>query len=113
MYCFQEQMAHNLDDPEFWFPPLFPSAESVTQSLMSESNSGFSSPVDSSVASTETESVEDEFLSELTRRLASSTHLSHDLWKPKPTHGLLPYEKTNTVKLLALSLVLYDQLWIR
>lgn len=92
-------MAHNLDEPEFWLPPLFLSDDSVTdfkntEFLVSESNSGFSSPVDSSMASTETESDEDEFLTELTRRLTSSTHLSHDIWKPN--HGLLPCEKADT-----------------
>ncbi|KAK1396837.1 hypothetical protein POM88_006700 [Heracleum sosnowskyi] len=94
-------MAHNFDDPEFWLPPLFLSDDSVsdfnkTEFLVSESNSGFSSPVDSSTRSTETESDEDEFLTELTRRLTNSTQISHDIWKQKPNHGFLPCEKADT-----------------
>ncbi|XP_074367718.1 uncharacterized protein LOC141708135 isoform X2 [Apium graveolens] len=94
-----KQMAHNLGDPEFWLPPMFLSDDSVsdfnnTELLVSDSNSGFSSPLDSS---TETESDEDEFLNELTRRLTNSINLCPHIWKPKPNHGLLPCDKADTL----------------
>ncbi|KAL8152749.1 hypothetical protein V2J09_010509 [Rumex salicifolius] len=59
-------MAENLDDGEFWLPSQF-----LTDTDDDTSTNGFNSDLGSPVESvTETESDEDEFLSELTRRMA-------------------------------------------
>ncbi|KAL8167927.1 hypothetical protein V2J09_009426 [Rumex salicifolius] len=59
-------MAENLDDGEFWLPSQF-----LTDTDDDTSTNGFNSDLGSPVESvTETESDEDEFLSELTRQMA-------------------------------------------
>ncbi|KAI8556768.1 hypothetical protein RHMOL_Rhmol05G0281000 [Rhododendron molle] len=109
-------MAENLDDGEFWLPPQFLTDDDILMDFTKTHNnsnvnrknreadsgllfpyeypSGFgpyyhsdlSSPVESVVSSTETESDEDEYLAGLTRKLARSTILD-DLLKADSALG--------------------------
>lgn len=89
-------MAEELDDGEFWLPPKFLSDELMEfENVKSGGEGGFgltrpnsdlSSPGESVVGSTETESDEDEFLFGLSRRFAKSS-LYDDLWKVEPGFG--------------------------
>lgn len=116
-------MAENLDDGEFWLPPQFLTDDDILMDFNKTHNnsnvnrknreadsgllfpyeypSGFgpyyhsdlSSPVESVVSSTETESDEDEYLAGLTRKLARSTLLD-DLLK---ADSALRYENQKVV----------------
>lgn len=76
-------MAESIDDGEFWLPPQFLTDDDVLMDLetdVSKSRFGsfgfssdLSSPVESVVGSTETESDEEDFLAGLTRQMARST----------------------------------------
>ena len=86
------QMAEELDDGEFWLPPKFLSDDDLLMEFGNEKSGGFgltrpnsdlSSPGESVMGSTETESDEDEYLFGLSRRLAK-TSLNDDLWKVEP-----------------------------
>uniref|UniRef100_A0A5B7A8E9 Uncharacterized protein n=1 Tax=Davidia involucrata TaxID=16924 RepID=A0A5B7A8E9_DAVIN len=112
-------MAANLDDGEFWLPPQFLTDDDILMDYNNGSNSkgdkfsrerdtGFyfpheysyglgsfapysdlSSPVESVVGSTETESDEEDYIAELTRKMAHSTLQDH-YWKGEIGLG---YEK--------------------
>lgn len=73
-------MAESIDGGEFWLPPQFLTDDDVLMDLetdFSKSRFGFSSdlssPVESVVGSTETESDEEDYLTCLTRQMARST----------------------------------------
>lgn len=81
-------MAQELDDGEFWLPSEFLTDDDLLMdfntdyvktkraddfSLGFSSSSDLSSPVESVMGSTETESDEDDFISGLTRKVARST----------------------------------------
>ncbi|KAI3678012.1 hypothetical protein L6452_37291 [Arctium lappa] len=77
-------MAKEMDDGKFWLPAEFLNDEDVlmdfkpnfgitTSSGLSTLNSDLSSPVESVMGSTETESDEEDYLNELSRKLAQST----------------------------------------
>ncbi|GKV10080.1 hypothetical protein SLEP1_g21499 [Rubroshorea leprosula] len=84
-------MAESLDDGEFWLPPQFLTDDDVLMDLETDAykslfplelpcrfgsfgfSSDLSSPVESVVGSTETESDEEEYLAGLTRQMAWST----------------------------------------
>ncbi|WOH11038.1 hypothetical protein DCAR_0830517 [Daucus carota subsp. sativus] len=87
-------MAEELDDGEFWLPPKFLSDDDLLMEFGNEKSGGFgltrpnsdlSSPGESVMGSTETESDEDEYLFGLSRRLAK-TSLNDDLWKVEPNN---------------------------
>ncbi|KAM7464012.1 hypothetical protein LguiA_032133 [Lonicera macranthoides] len=108
-------MADDLDNPEFWLPSefladgdIFAGRNTCTRTegvkcLYGENsggsglyrfpsfasfglNSDLSSPVESVVGSTETESDEEEYIAELARRMARST-VNEDLWKADSSFG--------------------------
>ncbi|GMP50948.1 hypothetical protein CsSME_00017362 [Camellia sinensis var. sinensis] len=102
-------MAEDLDDGEFWLPPQFLTDDmlmdfkaNTMKTKHREVDSGFcfpnefpygfgsdlSSPVESVVSSTETESDEEDYIAGLTRKMARST-LHDDLWK---TDSVFSYE---------------------
>lgn len=74
-------MAQELDDGEFWLPSEFLTDDDLLKDFKSDNtdgasfgfNSDLSSPVESVMGSTETESDEDELISGLTRKMANST----------------------------------------
>ncbi|KAL2485167.1 hypothetical protein Adt_29923 [Abeliophyllum distichum] len=81
-------MAEELYDGEFWLPPQFLTDDDLLMDFKSKGNDKFSfgysgnsfgpnsdlsSPVESVVGSTETESDEDDYLTEVTRKLLQST----------------------------------------
>lgn len=92
-------MAQELADGEFWLPPEFLNDEDILMDFLpgkpntgtrtNNGSSGFygfvpnsdlSSPVESVMGSTETESDEEDYLSGLTRKFASTT-LHDDFWR--------------------------------
>ncbi|GKC20467.1 hypothetical protein Tco_1022617 [Tanacetum coccineum] len=81
-------MENEIDDGLFWLPTEFLNDDddvefkSVKQPKFGVFGSGLSSPVESVVGSTENESDEDDYLNEMTRKLAQST-LDDGLWKPE------------------------------
>lgn len=100
-------MAEDLDDGEFWLPPQFLTDDmlmdfkaNTMKTKHREVDSGFcfpnefpygfgsdlSSPVESVVSSTETESDEEDYIAGLTRKMAHST-LHDDFWKPDSGFG--------------------------
>lgn len=108
-------MADDLDNLEFWLPSEFLADDDIfagrntytktdgVKCLSGENsgggglygfpsfasfglNSDLSSPVESVVGSTETESDEEEYIAELTRRMARST-VNEDLWKADSGFG--------------------------
>nr|GEZ87661.1 hypothetical protein [Tanacetum cinerariifolium] len=72
-------MENEIDDGLFWLPTEFLNDDddvefkSVKQPKFGVFGSGLSSPVESVVGSTENESDEDDYLNEMTRKLAQST----------------------------------------
>lgn len=80
-------MAQELDDGEFWLPSEFLTDDDLLMDFNTDyvktkraddfslgfSSSDLSSPVESVMGSTETESDEDDFISGLTRKVARST----------------------------------------
>lgn len=77
-------MAKNFDDCEFWLPPHFltddltllnnnPKNDDVFDAVLKARFPYLSSPEESVVDSSETESEEEELMAELTRRMAHST----------------------------------------
>ncbi|KAI3772628.1 hypothetical protein L6452_03818 [Arctium lappa] len=96
-------MAQELADGEFWLPPEFLNDEDILMDFLPEKpisgtrnnkvvssgfygfgsygpNSDLSSPVESVMGSTETESDEEDYLTGLTRKFATST-IQEDFWK--------------------------------
>lgn len=96
-----------MDDGMFWLPTEFLNDEDLLMDFKSAktnhtgnkststlygfgaygSNSDLSSPVESVMGSTETESDEEDYLNELSRKLAQST-LEDNLWKTETNFGL-------------------------
>lgn len=85
-------MENEIDDGLFWLPneflnDVYDEVEMKGQSKFGVFGFGFgselSSPVESVVGSTENESDEEDYLNEMTRKLAQSTLDDDDLWKPE------------------------------
>ncbi|XP_074340036.1 uncharacterized protein LOC141677857 [Apium graveolens] len=88
-------MTEELDDGEFWLPPKFLSDDDFLMEFgnvkspgfgLTRPNSDLSSPGESVVGSTETESDEDEYLFGLNKKFAKSS-INDDLWKVEPGFG--------------------------
>lgn len=86
-----------MDDGMFWLPTEFLTDDDVLVDFKSGRNKGtstmygpdsdLSSPVESVMGSTETESDEEDYLNELSRKLAQST-LEDNYWKTENSSGL-------------------------
>lgn len=84
-------MEQELADGMFWLPPEFLNDDDDVFMNSGVSTGNLSSPVESVIGSTETESDEEDYLSELSRKLAQST-LEDNFWKMESS-----YSKSTTV----------------
>ncbi|XP_023731624.1 uncharacterized protein LOC111879402 isoform X1 [Lactuca sativa] len=98
-------MEQEMDDGMFWLPTEFLTDDDVLVDFKSGRNKGtstmygpdsdLSSPVESVMGSTETESDEEDYLNELSRKLAQST-LEDNYWKTENSSGLESHHSKST-----------------